>query len=71
MLVASSQSRLNPPRVGRGMPIGMDGIWIGNPNDLICNEDELTNLEFAYEWNERRWLLANHLKIWKSRGIII
>ena len=62
---------LNPPRVGRGMPIGTDGIWIGSPNDLMCVDAELTNLELALNWQERKLLLANHLKVWKSKGSIV
>jgi hypothetical protein len=58
-----------PPRVGRGMPIGTDGIWLGNPSDLTQSVDP-TNRILASLWNERRWRLAEHLKVWKSRGNI-
>ena len=59
-----------PPRVGRGMPIGTDGIWLGNPSDLTQNDDPIPRI-LASQWNERRWRLAEHLKVWKSttRGI--
>ncbi len=39
-----------PPRVGRGMPIGTDGIWIGNPLDLMQQEHP-TDRIFASEWS--------------------
>ena len=58
-----------PPRVGRGMPIGTDGIWLGNPSDLTQSDDP-TDRILASQWNERRWRLAEHLKVWKSRGNI-
>lgn len=59
-----------PQRVGRGMPIGTDGIWLGNPSDLM-NTEESTNSILATQWNDRRWRLADHLKVWKSRGNIV
>jgi hypothetical protein len=43
-----------PPRVGRGMPIGTDGIWLGNPLDLTHSDDP-TDRILALQWNERRW----------------
>lgn len=55
-----------PPRVGRGMPIGTDGIWIGNPSDLTS--DNQSDRILASQWNDRRWRLVEHLKVWKSRG---
>ena len=59
-----------PPRVGRGIPLGTDGIWLGNPSDLT-NTEEATNCILATQWNDRRWRLAEHLKVWKSRGNIV
>ncbi len=58
-----------PPRVGRGMPIRTDGIWLGNPLDLTHSDDR-TDRILASQWNERRWRLAEHLNVWKSRGNI-
>jgi hypothetical protein len=33
------QRMAKPPRVGRGMPIGTDGMWLGNPTDLMQREE--------------------------------
>lgn len=60
------QSRLG---FGRGIPIGTDGILLGNPSDLT-NSEEVTNRLLAAQWNDRRWRLAEHLKVWKSVGNI-
>ena len=58
-----------PPRVGRGMPIGTDGIWLGNLSDLTQSDDPIDRI-LASQWNERRWRLVEHLKVWKNRGNI-
>ena len=58
-----------PPRVGRGMPSGTDGIWLGNPLDLMKREESSDRI-LATQWSERRWRLAEHLRVWKRRGNI-
>ena len=51
-----------PPRVSRGMPSGTDGIWLGNPLDLMQRE-EASDCILATQWSEHCWPLAEHLKV--------
>jgi hypothetical protein len=58
-----------PLRVGRGMPTGTDGIWLGNPTDLMQIEQQ-TDRELALQWSNCRWRLAEHLKVWNRTANI-
>ena len=57
------QMERNAVRVGRGAPIGMDGIWLdGHTVATEPTADILFSLQFA----KRRSLLATHLKVLRS-----
>ena len=53
-------------RVGRGYPIGDDGMWLsGNSN----NVDDSCDRELSIKFGMRRDKLAKHLKVFKEQGL--
>ena len=61
------QMERNTVRVGRGAPIGTDGIWLdGNTVATEPTADILFSLQFA----KRRSLLAKHLKVLRKKGAL-
>jgi hypothetical protein len=54
-------------RVGRGYPIGDDGLWLDG--HMIANEDK-TERFLAIKFGQRRSLLAKHLRVFRERGPI-
>ncbi len=61
------QMERNTVRVGRGAPIGTDGIWLDG-NSTVATEatDVMWSLQFA----KRHSLLAKHLKVLRKKGPI-
>jgi hypothetical protein len=53
-------------RVGRGAPMGNDGIWLDRETVLTEVTDKTLSLQFA----KRRSLLAKHLSILHKNGPI-
>ena len=54
-------------RVGRGYPIGDDGLWLSGHTYLPINETErFLSMKFA----KRRALLAKHLHVFRMLGPI-
>jgi len=60
------QMERNTVRVGRGAPIGTDGIWLDGNTVATEATDVMWSLQFA----KRRSLLANHLKVLRKMGPI-
>ncbi len=53
--------------VGRGYPIGDDGLWLDG--HTMANEDK-TERFLAIKFGQRRSLLAKHLRVFRERGPI-
>jgi len=54
-------------RVGCGAPMGDDGIWLSGPRDVKPEEtDRLLSMLFE----QRRFLLVNHLHLFRKLGNI-
>ena len=53
-------------RVGRGSPMGDDGIWLSGPRDV---EPEETDRALSVQFEQRRNLLVNHLYHFRKRVI--
>ena len=60
------QMERNPVRVGRGAPIGTDGIWLDGNTVATEATDVMWSLQFA----KRRSMLAKHLLILRKKGPI-
>jgi len=60
------QMERNTVRVGRGAPIGTDGIWLDGNTVATEATDVMRSLQFA----KRRSLLAKHLKVLRKKGPI-
>jgi hypothetical protein len=60
------QMERNPVRVGRGAPIGTDGIWLDGSTVATEATDIMWSLQFA----KRRSLLAKHLLVLRKKGPI-
>jgi hypothetical protein len=60
------QMERNPVRVGRGAPIGSDGIWLDGSTVAAEATDIIWSLQFA----KRRSLLAKHLLVLRKKGPI-
>jgi hypothetical protein len=54
-------------RVGRGAPMGDDGIWLSGPRDV---EPEETDRVLSMQFDQRRNLLVNHLYLSRKKGNI-
>ena len=54
-------------RVGRGDPMGDDGIWLSGPRDV---EPEETDRLLSMQFEQRRFLLVNHLYLFRKLGNI-
>jgi hypothetical protein len=54
-------------RVGRGSPMGDDGIWLSGPRDV---EAEETDRVLSTQFDQRRNLLVNHPHIFRLKGNI-
>ena len=54
-------------RVGRGHPMGDDGIWLSGPRDV---EPEETDRLLSMQFEQRRFLLVNHLYLYRKLGNI-
>jgi hypothetical protein len=54
-------------RVGRGAPMGDDGIWLSGPRDV---EPEETDRVLSTLFDQRRNLLVNHLYLFRKKGNI-
>ena len=57
----------NNTRVGRGAPMGDDGIWLSGPRDV---EPEETDRVLSVQFDQRRNLLVNHLYHFRKKGNI-
>ena len=57
------QMERNPVRVGRGAPIGTDGIWL----DGITVATEATDIMWSLQFAKRRSLLAKHLLVLRKK----
>ncbi len=60
------QMERNFVRIGRGSPIGTDGIWLDGNTVSTEATDVMWSLQFA----KRRSLLAKHLKVLRKKGPI-
>mgnify|MGYP006160651087 FL=1 len=60
------QMERNTVRVGRGAPIGTDGIWLDGNTVATEATDVMWSLQFA----KRRSLLAKHLLVLRKKGPI-
>ena len=60
------QMERNTVRVGRGAPIGTDGIWLDGSTVATEATDIMSSLQFA----KRRLLLAKHLLVQRKKGPI-
>ena len=56
----------NNLRVGRGGPLGGNGLWLDGPT---VNE-QFASMVLANQFSEWRILLAKHLSVFKLRGPI-
>jgi hypothetical protein len=56
----------NQVRVGRGAPIGLDGVWLDGNTVAPEATDLLQSMMFA----KRRRLLAKHLNVFRKQGPI-
>ena len=54
-------------RVGRGSPMGDDGIWLSGPRDV---KQEETDRVLSTQFDQRRNLLVNHLHLFHLKGNI-
>jgi hypothetical protein len=54
-------------RVGRGAPMGDDGICLSGPRDV---EPEETDRVLSTQFDQRRNLLVNHLYLFRKKGNI-
>ena len=54
-------------RVGRGSPMGDDGIWLSGPRDV---EPEETDRVLSAQFDQRRNVLVNHLHMFRLKGNI-
>jgi len=52
----------NQVRVGRGYPIGNDGLWLSGHTVNVDN-----NRQLSIQLGTRRKLLANHLRVFKKK----
>ena len=52
-------------RVGRGLPIGDDGIWLDGHTTMSTDTSEL---ELSKKFAKRRALLAEHLYVFRQKG---
>jgi hypothetical protein len=57
------QMERNPVRIGRGAPIGTDGIWLDGSTVATEAKDIMWSLQFA----RRRSLLAKHLLVLRKK----
>ena len=53
--------------VGRGAPIGDDGIWLSGPRDVELEE---TDRVLSTKFDQRRNLLVHHLYLFRKMGNI-
>jgi len=54
-------------RVGRGSPMGDDGIWLSGLKDV---EPEETDRVLSTHFDQRKNLLVNHLHLFRQKGNI-
>jgi len=52
-------------RVGRGYPIGNDGLWLSGHTAVDLTETEKF---LATQFGRRRALLARHLRVFRQKG---
>ena len=60
------QMERNSVRIGRGAPIGNDGIWL----DGSTVAPEATDIMWSLQFAKRRLLLAKHLLVLRKKGPI-
>jgi hypothetical protein len=57
----------NQVRVGRGAPIGSDGVWLDGNTTAYEATDMMQSMQFA----KRRSLLAKHHYVFRKQGPIL
>jgi hypothetical protein len=57
-------------RVGRGAPMGKDGIWLSGENVTVNVEPELTNRVLSTQFIQCRNLLVKHLYYYSQKDAI-
>ena len=54
-------------RIGRGQPIGNDGIWLSGP---VAASSEETDRVLSAQFIQRRNLLVKHFSVFRQKGAI-
>ena len=57
----------NQVQVGRGAPIGLNGVWLDGNTVAHEATDMMQSMQFA----KRRSLLAKHLYVFRKKGPIL
>jgi hypothetical protein len=59
----------NNVRIGRGYPIGNDGLWLDGHTAQVDAKNETEKI-LSTQFGRRRLLLAKHLHIFREKGAI-
>ncbi len=54
-------------RIGRGGPMGDDGLWLSGPKEI---ESEETDRVLSAQFIQQRNLLVKHLQLYHQKGTI-
>ena len=57
-------------RVGRGAPIGVDGIWLSGTTEVEQEATEENDCDLSFQFLHRRSLLVNHFNVFRRKGPI-
>ena len=71
MIDLETESDRDPPRIGRGVPLPGDAIYLEGPSEMETWTDKFTRAEKieAKDWIKRRDVLSDHLMYSKSKRI--
>ena len=57
-------------RVGRGAPLGFDGIWLSGAMEIEPESAEENDRDLSFQFLHRRSLLVNHFNVFRRKGPI-
>ena len=69
MMLDKMEREEAPPRIGRGCHMPYDGMWLEGPSAVGPTTGKRTqqDKEMSMDFHRRRNILADHIRVWKSK----
>ena len=57
-----------PPRLERGRHLASDGMWLGGASKMLPVPGTATSNRLKEAFDQRRMILAHHLRVWREKN---